>query len=314
MPESIPPLLGLHAYEAAARHGSFVGAAAELHLSPAAVSQRVRTLEAHLGVLLFERLPRSVQLTEMGRAYLPAVRDVFDDLSAATSGLFGGPGRGRLTVRAQVSYAVTWLAPRLPDFSRSHPWIDVRLVSTVWADTLPADQVDLDIRQGNGTWPGYLSMKLHDDVAVVLCGAGFLERHGPFAEISDLLDWPRVQVLGFDDLWERVGRSSDRPAAGSEHGLITVDTSMTAMSIVAECESWTIVPERFARTAVRNGTLAIAIPEAVGMRQDHYLLRPDTPQPPSGQAAAFTSWLQAQDLLDPPLVALADVSDGPAAG
>lgn len=305
MPESIPPLLGLHAYEAAARHGSFVAAAAELHLSPAAVSQRIRNLEAHLGVQLFERLPRSVQLTEMGRSYLPAVRDTFDDLSAATSGLFGGVGRGRLTVRAQVSYAATWLAPRLPDFSRTHPWIDVRLVSTVWADTLPPDEVDLDIRQGNGTWPGYLSMKLHEDVAVVLVGSRFAERHGPFEQISDLLDWPRVQVLGFDDLWERMGRSSTDPAADREHGQITVDTSVTALSIVAENESWTIVPERFARAAVRSGTVAVALPEAVGMRQDHYLLRPDDPRPLSGRATAFTQWLLAQDLLDPPLVTLA---------
>ncbi len=303
MPESIPPLLGLHAYEAAARHGSFVAAAAELHLSPAAVSQRVRTLEAHLGVQLFERLPRSVQLTEMGRAYLPAVRDVFDDLSAATSGLFGGPGRGWLTVRAQVSYATTWLAPRLPDFARTHPMIDVRLVSTVWADTLPPEEVDLDIRQGNGTWPGYLSMKLHDDVAVVLCGTRFWERHGPFAHISDLLDWPRVQVLGFDDIWERLARSTDQPAADTAHGQITVDTSLTALSIVAEGETWTIVPERFARAAVRNRTVTLALPGAVRMRQDHYLLRPDNPQPISGRAAAFTQWLQAQDLLDPPLAA-----------
>lgn len=304
MPESIPPLLGLHAYEAAARHGSFVAAAAELHLSPAAVSQRVRNLEAHLGVQLFERLPRSVQLTEMGRAYLPAVRDIFDDLSAATSGLFGGPQRERLTVRSQVSYATSWLAPRLPDFSRTHPWIDVRLVSTIWADTLPPDEVDLDIRQGNGAWPGYLSTKLHDDVAVVLCGTRFWRRHGPFGEISDLLEWPRVQVLGFDDLWERLGRAKTEPAASRDVGLITVDTSMTALSIVAESESWTIVPERFARASVRNGTVAIAIPGAVGMRQDHYLLRPDQPQPLSGRAAAFTQWLQAQDLLDPPLVEL----------
>ena len=304
MPESIPPLLGLHAYEAAARHGSFVAAAAELHLSPAAVSQRIRNLEAHLGVQLFERLPRSVQLTEMGRSYLPAVRDTFDDLSAATSGLFGGVGRGRLTVRAQVSYAATWLAPRLPDFSRTHPWIDVRLVSTVWADTLPPDEVDLDIRQGNGTWPGYLSMKLHEDVAVVLVGSRFAERHGPFEQISDLLDWPRVQVLGFDDLYQRLDRSSTESTADGRHGLITVDTSLTALSIVAESESWTIVPERFARAAVHNGTVAIAVPQAVGMRQNHYLLRPDNPQPPSGRATAFTQWLQAQDLLDPPLVAL----------
>ena len=308
MPESIPPLLGLHAYEAAARHGSFAAAAAALHLSPAAVSQRVRTLEAHLGVRLFERLPRSVQLTEMGRAYLPAVRDVFDDLSAATSGLFGGLGRGQLTVRAQVSYAATWLAARLPDFSRSYPWIDLRLVSTVWADALPADEVDLDIRQGNGTWPGYLSMKLHDDVAVVLCGSEFMQRHGPFAEVTDLLDWPRVQVLGLDDLWARFDRSKPGSAAdtkpGRAHGRVTVDTSSTALSIVAQNESWTIVPERFARAAVSDGTLAVALPQAVPMRQDHYLLRPDNPQPMSGRATAFTQWLQAQDLLDPPLVAL----------
>lgn len=304
MSESIPPLLGLHAYEAAARHGSFAAAAAELHLSPAAVSQRVRNLEGHLGVQMFERLPRSVQLTEMGRAYLPAVRDIFDDLSAATSGLFGGPGRGRLTVRAQVSYAATWLAPRLPDFARTFPNIDVRLVSTVWADTLRPEEVDLDIRQGNGSWPGYLSMKLHDDVAVVLCGTRFWERHGPFEQITDLLDWPRVQVLGFDDLWERLGRATTTPTTDRTHGQITVDTSVTALSIVAENETWTIVPERFARAAVRNGTVTVALPEAVAMRQDHYLLRPDDPKPPSGRAAAFTQWLLTQDRLDPPLVTL----------
>jgi|SRR5680860_68622 len=137
------------------------------------------------------------------------------------------------------------------------------------------------------------------------CAApGYGSETGPFDQISDLLDWPRVQVLGFDDLWERLGRSNTEPAANREHGLITVDTSVTALSIVAQNESWTIVPERFARAAVRNGTVAIARTEAVGMRQNHYLLRPDNPQPLSGRAAAFTKWLQTQDLLDPPLVAL----------
>lgn len=308
MSQSIPPLLGLHAYEAAARHGSFMAAATELHLSPATISQRVRTLEAHLGVRLFERLPKSVQLTEMGRSYLPAVRDVFEDLSAATSGLFGGPGRGQLTVRVQVSYAATWLAPRLPDFSRTHPWVDLRLVSTVWADALPPDEVDLDIRQGNGSWPGYRSTKLHDDVAVVLCGTRFRERHGPFANISDLLGWPRVQVLGFDDLWQRLGSSGGAPSADGvverERGDVTVDTSVTAMSIVAQNQSWTIVPERFARAAVRDGNLSVALPHAVAMRQDHYLLRPDTAQPLTGKATAFTQWLRTQDAIDPPLVAV----------
>lgn len=137
MDSPIPPLLGLHAYETSARHLSFAAAAAEMHLSASAISQRVRTLEAHLGVRLFERLPRSLALTEMGEAYLPAVRDVFEDLSAATSGLFGGSKQASLTVRVQIAYATTWLAPRLPDFCASFPHIDVQLVSAIWADALP---------------------------------------------------------------------------------------------------------------------------------------------------------------------------------
>ena len=134
MVSAIPPLLGLHAFEAAARRGSFVEAGAEMHLSPSAVSQRVRTLEAHLGFDLFERLPRSLRLTEMGLAYLPSVRDIFDDLAAATIGLFGSSGRTQLTVRVQISYATTWLVPRLPQFREAFPHVDLRILSTIWTD------------------------------------------------------------------------------------------------------------------------------------------------------------------------------------
>ncbi len=102
---------------------------------------------------LFERLPRSLRLTEMGEAYLPAVRDIFEDLSAATSGLFGGSEQASLTVRVQVAYAATWLTPRLPDFCESFPHIDIKLVSAIWADALPPSEIDLEIRQGNGYWP-----------------------------------------------------------------------------------------------------------------------------------------------------------------
>lgn len=191
---TIPPLLGLHAYEAAARHLSFAAAAAEMHLSASAVSQRVRSLEAHLGMRLFERLPRSLRLTEMGEAYLPAVRDIFEDLSAATSGLFGGSEQASLTVRVQIAYAATWLAPRLPEFCASFPHIDLKLVSAIWADALPPFEIDLEIRQGNGSWPGFVSTKLHDDTAVAIYGPQFLTLHGPANHISDLVSHGRVHV------------------------------------------------------------------------------------------------------------------------
>lgn len=300
MESSIPPLLGLHAYEAAARHLSFAAAAAELHLSASAVSQRVRTLEAHLGVRLFERLPRSLRLTEMGQAYLPAVRDVFEDLSAATSGLFGDSRQGSLTVRVQIAYAVTWLAPRLPDFCTTFPHIDVQLVSAVWADALPPSEVDIEIRQGTGSWPGFVSTKVHDDTAIAICGPEYLARYGAAADIDELVSRGRVHVLGFDDLWRRFFPTEDAFRAAPPR-VLTVDTSIAAVEIVASSDYWAIVPERFARRAVHAGHVFVAHDMSVPMRQGHYLLRRDDASRLSGEASAFIRWLRAQDLLDPAL-------------
>ena len=294
MDSSIPPLLGLHAYEAAARHLSFAAAAAELHLSPSAVSQRVRTLEAHLGVQLFERLPRSLLLTEMGEAYLPAVRDMFEDLSAATSGLFGGTGRSTLTVRVQISYAATWLAPRLADFCAAFPHVDVQLATAIWADALTPTGIDLEIRQGNGSWPGSVATKIHDDAAVAIYGPQHLDRYNAPADVAELAPRERVHVLGFEDMWRRFFPTDDTFPATPPRS-VNVDTSVAAIELVAHSHYWAIVPERFARGAAESGRIIVANDVAVPMRQDHYVLRRDDASQTSGQAAAFVRWLRAQD-------------------
>ncbi len=142
MQSSIPPLLGLQAYEAAARHLSFAAAATEMHLSASAISQRVRSLETHLGVRLFERLSRSLRLTEMGEAYLPAVRDIFEDLSASTQwtvrGLETGEPDGTRPDRLRGDLARTlWAASprRRPRLTRTCPRPRIRRpVATVLPD------------------------------------------------------------------------------------------------------------------------------------------------------------------------------------
>lgn len=301
MDTSVPPLLGLHAFEAASRHLSFAAAAEEMHLSASAVSQRVRVLEAHLGTRLFERLPRSVRLTEAGEAYLPAVRDMFEDLAAVTNGLFGGNSQARLTVRVQVAYAVTWLGPRLPDFRAASPHVDVQLVSAIWADALPPSQVDLEIRQGNGSWPGFVATRLHEDTAVAVCGPEYLRRHGAPVRVEDLALHPRVHVLGFDDVWRGFFPGHAASGAAPPRAL-TVDTAVAALEIVAGSDYWAIVPELFARRAVRAGRVLVAHDVAVPMRQDHYLLRRDDSSRPSGEALRFVRWLREQDRQDPPLL------------
>ncbi len=294
MRHTIPPLTTLHAYEAAARLGSFAAAATELHLSQSAVSQRVRALEAHLGVALFERLPRSVRLTEMGRAYLPAVQSAFEDLSVATMGLFGSANRNRLTVRVQISYASTWLAPRLQNFCDDHPHIDLRIVSAIWADALPPDEVDLDIRQGAGQWPGFSAEMLHEDHAVAIHGPSHTLRYGPVDRVEDLVTRPRVHVLGFEDLWRRLFQQADVEESPDAER-VTLDTSVAALEFVAAGDHCAIVPERFAQDALAAGRVARACDTRVEMRQSHYVLRAHTGRPPMPEALAFIKWLHDLD-------------------
>ncbi|TDD81963.1 LysR family transcriptional regulator [Saccharopolyspora karakumensis] len=297
----LPPLPCVQAFEAAARVESFVAAAEELHLSPATVSQRIRTLETHLGVRLFERRARSVELTELGRAYLPAVRESLADLAAATNGLFGAVRREQLTVRTQVSYATTWLAPRIHEFQEAHPGIELRLVCAVWSEALTPGEVDIDIHQGRGPWSGVHSELLHHDNAVVIHGPAHLARYGPVTSVTDLAARPRVQVLGFDDVWQRILPDNIAPPER-----ITVDTSVTAVEIAAAGDACAVVPERFARTAVATGRVSLALDRSWPMRQAHYLIRPLDAAPHAAPARAFLRWLSDLEQRSTPLAKAAE--------
>ncbi|MBI1244617.1 MAG: transcriptional regulator GcvA [Alphaproteobacteria bacterium] len=142
----LPPLNALRAFEAAARNGGFTAAARELNVTPAAISQHVAALEAHLGVKLFRRLPRGLELTDSGRAYLPGLEEGFATLAAATQALRGRPRAGRLVVSALPSFATGWLVPRLPDFRRRYPEIDVVLRSEWRFVDFAREAVDVAIR------------------------------------------------------------------------------------------------------------------------------------------------------------------------
>ncbi|GAA4936398.1 LysR family transcriptional regulator [Actinomycetospora succinea] len=290
---ALPPLVTVQAFEAAARHESFAAAAEELHVSPATISQRVRSLETHLGVALFERHPRTVALTELGRAYLPAVRESLDDLAVATTGLFGPARREQLTVRTQVSYAATWLAPHVAEFQELHPGIDLRVVCAVWSEALDPGEVDVDIHQGRGPWAGVHSEVLHRDAAVAIQGPAA----PPVTSVADLAARPRVQVLGFDDVWQRLLP----PDAPPPRRALTVDTSLAALEVVAAGEACAVIPERFARTAVRAGRVVLALDRSWPTRQAHYLLRRHEDPRPSPRARAFLAWLDDLDARVPAL-------------
>lgn len=183
----IPPLKSLQAFEAASRLGSFNAAAEELHLTPSAVSHRVRELEEHLGLQLFERMHRAVVLTDVGQRYARDIADAFGRIEAATQGVSRKGRTDLLTVHTVPSFAALWLMPRIARFNDAHADIDVRIHASVGTIDLEAGVVDVDIRYGQ-TKPqtSVESELLPPETIVALCSPALRDGPPPIRRPADL--------------------------------------------------------------------------------------------------------------------------------
>jgi LysR family glycine cleavage system transcriptional activator len=154
MNSHLPPLSALRAFEAAARHMSFTRAADELHVTPAAISHQIHALEEDLGVRLFHRLSRSIELTASAKVLLPGLTEAFAGIQSSVRRLRAHNDTGTLTVTASPSIAAKWLVLRLHRFQEQCPEIDVRISATDEVVDLTKGDFDIAIRYGAGNYPG----------------------------------------------------------------------------------------------------------------------------------------------------------------
>ena len=183
MPRRLPSLNGLRAFEAAARHGSFVGASEELHVTQAAVSRMVRLLEARLGFGLFERRPNGLALTAQGKALQPGLTAAFDAIAGITEQVAAMRNTPALTLGVGPSFAMRWLIPRLATFYRQHPEIEVRL-ATGGAINPYKDDWTCGILLGNGDWPGYAAEPMFSADLFPVCTAAIAQRLGKPSDVA----------------------------------------------------------------------------------------------------------------------------------
>jgi LysR family glycine cleavage system transcriptional activator len=188
----VPNLNGLRAFEAAARLLSIKDAAAELHVSPSAVSQLIRGLELELGTALFHRGHRQLGPTAAGQTLLPPLRTAFRLMSEAAERVRREPEQGRLTVSTTAFFAETWLAPRLAGFTDRHPDLDVHVAADVALSNLAAGEADVAIRHGLGDYPGMQSDLLLAPAIVPVAAPSLVARQGLPATSADLVHWPKV--------------------------------------------------------------------------------------------------------------------------
>ena len=210
MTHSWPPLTALRAFESAGRHLSFCKAAAELHVTPAAISHQIKLLEDQLGVPLFRRFPRAIELTEAGRNFLPKLSEGFDRLAEAVRTVRAFQKSGRLAVNVPPSFAAKWLMPRLHRFVNNFPDIDVRISATmrqvdlcrqngahtIVGDNERADDADISVRYGTGDYPNRQVQKLFKVSFTPLCNPRLMDGQRPLRKPADL----RHYTLLHDDL------------------------------------------------------------------------------------------------------------------
>lgn len=218
----LPPLNALRAFEATARHLSFSKAADELHVTPAALSHQIRGLEDFLGVKLFHRRARAIELTEPARLLYPGIRTGFENLREAVERLDRGRTDRILVVSATPGLTAKWLVPRLYRFLGAYPDIDTRISASSGFADFTTDGVDVGIRLSAGNHSDLYVEKLSGEWMVPLCSPRLLEGPHPLRRPSDLRHFNMIQV----DLPGLVPTWADwLQAAGIEGGIEGFDAT-----------------------------------------------------------------------------------------
>ena len=308
----LPPLNALRVFEAAARHLSFKEAAAELHITQAAVSHQIKSLEEYLGVELFRRAGRGVQLTDAARAALPRLREGFDALAAAVETVRERSDDAELVITAPPVFTARWLMPRLADFARSEPKVDVRVVANsrmvdsgaldspllIGALDLRSDSSGVEIHLGQGEYPGYRADRLFEVKMVLVASPELIEGDPPLREPADLAH----HMLLHDDAMEIVAHGSawqkwleQAGVADRVDGSRGPRFSSNILSLEAASQKLgvALALQPLIDADVASGRLRRPFDIAVNPRSAYYLVCPEViAERPAVQA--FRAWLLRQ--------------------
>lgn len=306
---TLPPLAALRGFDAAARHLSFTGAAAELGLTQGAISRQVKALEEDLGQPLFRRLTRRIVLTPEGAAFHRTVEEALALLAEGAGRLRGGPPR-RLTLSALPTIASAWLMPRLDGFARAHPGLEVRLLSSIEPVSLAAGEADLAIRVGRlpgqpqhrlaprielemvRDWRGLEATPFLPDVLVPVCRAAWLPQ-GPL-EASALAALPLIHVSTRRHAWPDWLRAQGvRLAPRLIEGGLSFSHFFMALEAARKGQGVALVPDVLLPPALAAEGLALASRARTPSAGSYVLLRQESRRG-EGPLDALHGWLLAE--------------------
>ena len=290
---SLPPLNAVRAFEAAARHGSFKNAAAELGVTHGAVSRHVRLLEDWLGPpALFLRLNRRVALTSTGAALLAETGLALDRLSAAAQrhrirDALAAPAI--LRVNALATFSLRWLLPRLDQFRDRHPGIEVRLSTSNDPVDALRDPYDVIIRGGPDTFYGFVSRLFLTERRLPVCSPALLARL-PLNQIADLRRHTLLHTSTLPRVWSdwfAVAGSLDMEPAASltlDHFYLTIQAALDGLGVA-------MGPTVLVAHDLEAGRLVAPFAEISLPTRNYHVYLPDS-RIDDPAVIAFSKWLE----------------------
>lgn len=291
-------LKALQAFEAAARTGSFRAAAAELSVSPAAVSQLVRALEKQIGHPLFYRANRGITPTEAGLEMLPRLSGAFEELEAVANLLNDKAPQARLSISMPPSLITGWLAPRVADFLAEYGDIDISLRAE--SDPVPFDHERIDIRLSYGRffYQSLDSLELLTDAVYAVCSPAYLNKYGPYADLNALkraklihTDWGHESAM-YPSWRALLGADSVPADSAGNRGLMT-NSSHASMTLACDGLGVALSQGLLVASYLENGDLVLATHTAVRLPRAYWLTSPAT-RHSRDVVSAFQNWLSDQ--------------------
>jgi LysR family glycine cleavage system transcriptional activator len=271
MRKRLPPLNALRTFEAAARNGSFKHAAEELCVSHSAVSHQIKQLERHLGVELFIRKARSVELSRQGRAYYPVLRGAFDRIAEGTDRIFKPDIPGILTVQGYSTFAIRWLIPRLPVFRDLHPEISVRLHTSQWDVDFEHEDIDVCILIDDRSRTDLRYDYLFSSLIFPVCSPALLKNGKPFESPAELGDHTLLQVYPSEKDWWTWLEKNEIEGVDPDSGL-QFDSYDMALNTAMQSDGIALGMEPFVNRDLEAGLLVEPLPgRRVFARGDWYL-------------------------------------------
>ncbi len=285
----LPPLNSLRVFESAARHESFAAAAEELFITASAVSHQVKALERYLGLKLFNRLNRKVELTAAGRNYLTPVKQSLNEMEVATQHIVSNPETEIVTISTAPNFLVRWLMPRLKDFQQKYPDVELQLTASNDIVDLYKTNIDMAIYFGHGDWHDIDVHFLHKVYLVPVCSPDLLSEGLTLDEPEDLKKFTLIHVTKRLFEWPEWLELANMTSKGFSRGL-QLSSSQLATSAARECLGIALADSTLTAREIEQGKLLKPFDLLLDSQRSFYLVQQKN-RPMTEGMRVFKDWL-----------------------